>query len=79
MPGTAAKIRISEKQQVILEELSRSRTVARCVVQRATIILRGFQGWLNAAIAEEVQLHRQQVGVWRQRWRDTSESLKRYG
>jgi transposase len=75
MPGTAAKIRISEKQQVILEEFRRSRTVARCVVQRATIILRGFQGWLNEEIAGEVQLNRQQVGVWRQRWRDTWESL----
>jgi transposase len=75
MPGTAAKIRISEKQQIILEELSRSRTVARGVVQRAKIILRGFQGWLNEAIAVEVQLNRQQVGVWRQRWRDTWESL----
>jgi transposase len=75
MPGTAAKIRISEKQQIILEELSRSRTVARGVVPRATIMLRGFQGWLNEAIAEEVQLNRQPVGVWRQRWRDTWESL----
>ena len=75
MPGTAAKIRISEKQQIILEELSRSRTVARGVVQRATIILRGFQKWLNEEIAGAVQLNRQQVGVWRQRWREAWEAL----
>ena len=61
MPGTAARIQFSEKQQVILQELSRSRTVARCVVQRSTIILRGFQGWLNGEIAVEVKLNRQQV------------------
>lgn len=75
MPGTAAKIQISEKQQLILEEFSRSRTVAQCVVQRSTIILRGFQKRLNEEIAVEVKLNRQQVGVWRQRWRDTWESL----
>ena len=75
MPGTAAKIQLSEKQQLILEELSRPRPVARCVVQRATIILRGFQKRLNEEIAKEVQLNRQQVGIWRQRWRDAWESL----
>ena len=75
MPGTAARIQISEKQQIVLQEFSRSRTVAQCVVQRSTIILRGFQKWLNEEIAVEVQLNRQQVGVWRQRWRDAWESL----
>lgn len=75
MPGTAAKIRISEKQQSILQEFSRSRTVAKCVVQRATIILLGFQGLLNEEIAVQVGLNRQQVGVWRQRWRDAWESM----
>lgn len=75
MPGTAAKIRVSEKQQVILREFSRSRTVAQCVVQRATIVLLGFQGIFNELIATEVGLNRQQVGVWRQRWRDAWEAL----
>lgn len=75
MPGTAAKIRISEKQQVMLQELSRSRTEAKCVVQRATMILLGFQGLLNEEIALQVGLNRQQVGVWRQRWRDAWEAL----
>jgi hypothetical protein len=75
MPGTAAKIRISEKQQVILQEFSRSRTESKSVVQRATIVLRGFQGMLNESIATEVDLNRQQVGVWRRRWQDAWGSL----
>ena len=75
MPGTAAKIRVGEKQQIVLEELSRSRTVAVCAAQRATIILLGFQGLLNEEITSQIGLNRQQVGVWRQRWRDTWESL----
>ena len=29
MPGTAARIQISEKQQFVLEEFSRSRTIAQ--------------------------------------------------
>ena len=44
MPGTAAKIRLSEKQQDILDELSRSRTVGLCVAQRASIIFAGVYG-----------------------------------
>ena len=75
MPGTAAKIQLSEKQQAVLQELSRSRTIAKCVVQRATIILLGFQRLWNEEIAEQVGLNRQQVGVWRQRWRDAWESM----
>lgn len=75
MPGTAAKIRMSEKQLVVLEELSRSRTDSVAVVQRATIILLGYQGQSNEQIAGEVGLNRQQVGVWRQRWRDAWDAL----
>jgi hypothetical protein len=75
MPGTAAKIKFSEKQQVVLEELSRSRSAPKGIVQRASIMLLGFQGLLNEQIALEVGLNRQQVGVWRQRWRDAWDAL----
>ena len=75
MPGTAAKVRLSEKQLAVLQELSRSRTVAKGIVQRALIILLGFQGLLNEQIAVQVGLNRQQVGVWRQRWREAWDSL----
>jgi transposase len=75
MPGKAAKIIISERQQVLLNEFSKSRTVAKGVVQRATIILLGFAGLLNDEIALQVGLNRQQVGIWRQRWRDAWDAL----
>src|SRR5436190_12989531 len=70
MPGTAAKIIISERQQKLLEEFSKSRTISKCVSQRAMIILLGFAGLFNEEIALQVDLNRMQVGVWRQRWRD---------
>lgn len=75
MSGTAAKIRESEKQLVVLSELRRSRTAAKGVVQRASIIELGFRGLRNVQIVDHVKLNRQQVGVWRQRWRDAWEAL----
>jgi len=75
MPGTAAKIVISERQQKLLEEFRKSRTVGKCLVQRATIILLGFAGMLNEDIALQVGLNRMQVGLWRRRWRDARAAL----
>ena len=58
MPGKAAKVRVSEKQWVVLQELSRSRTVAKGIVQRASILVLGVQGLRNEQIALEVGLIR---------------------
>ncbi len=75
MPGKAAKVRVSERQWAVLQELSRSRTVARAIGQRALILVRGVQGLRNEQIAAEVGLIRRQVGVWRRRWREAWEAL----
>lgn len=75
MAGTAAKIIISERQQKLLEEFRKSRTIGKCLAQRATIILLGFAGMWNEDIALQVGLNRIQVGLWRQRWRDAWEAL----
>ena len=75
MAGTAAKIMVSERQQLLLKEFSKSRTVSKGLGQRATIILLAFSGMLNEDIALQVGLNRQQVGIWRQRWRDAWDSL----
>lgn len=75
MPGQAAKVIITEKQQQVLGEFSRSRSESPMIVQRAKIILLAFEGRLNQAIAEEVGLVRNQVGVWRRRWKAAWESL----
>jgi transposase len=75
MAGTAAMVIISERQQKLLEEFSKSRMIGKCLVQRATIILLGFTGMLNEDIALQVGLNRIQVGIWRQRWRDAWKPL----
>jgi len=75
MPGKAAKVKITERQQEILRELSRSRSESQMISQRATIILLAFEGERNEDIAPIVALERKQVGVWRRRWQDAWESL----
>ena len=75
MPGTAAKIRLTEKQLVIIEELSRSRTNSVATTTRAKIVLLGFRGMRNEDISPVVGLNRHQVGCWRRRWREAWESL----
>jgi transposase len=75
MAGTAAKVIISERQQRLLEEFSKSRTIGKCTSQRASIVLLGFSGMLNEEIALQVGLNRIQVGIWRQRWRDAWDGL----
>jgi len=75
MPGKAAKVTITERQQKVLQELSRSRTEALSIVQRASIILLAFAGRRNEEISDEVGLERKQVGLWRRRWRDAWEAL----
>jgi transposase len=75
MPGKAAKVWITERQQPILIELSKSLTESQLVVQRATIVLRAFEGQLNEQIAVEIGLGPGQVGVWRRRWQAAWEEL----
>jgi transposase len=68
MPGKAAKITITERQQEILRSFSRSTTAPARLRQRAAIIVMAFDGLLNEEIAQRVGLTRRQVGRWRRRW-----------
>jgi len=77
MPGKAAKVVISERQQIVLTEFSKSRSESLFLRQRASIVLLAFSGQANDEIASAVGLHRRQVGVWRRRWRDTWKALTR--
>ena len=44
MPGSAAKVVITERQQVVVRKMSTATTLAKRLVQRATIILLAFAG-----------------------------------
>jgi len=56
MPGKARRVQMTERQQKVLLEFSRSRSEAKSLVQRAQIILASFGGRLNEDIASEVGL-----------------------
>jgi transposase len=75
MPGKAAKIMVSEKQQGILLQMRRSTTAPQRLVQRAGIILMGFAGAFNRDIAKQLGLARKQVGLWRRRWQQSFDAL----
>jgi transposase len=75
MSGKAAKVAFTELQQEILQQFARATTTPARLVQRASIILLAFAGWLNQRIASEVDLDRKQVGQWRRRWKESFAAL----
>jgi len=75
MPGKAAKVRCTEKQQIILEKFARATTASRRLGQRSQIILGALGKMLNQDIAVEVGLHPDQVRVWRRRWQESYDAL----
>src|SRR5829696_6908685 len=77
MPGSAAKVVISERQQEVLRQLSTATTAAKRLTQRAAIVLLAFAGLDNEAIAARVGLERHQVGLWRRRWQRSFDRLVR--
>ncbi len=77
MPGSAAKVVITERQQEVLRKLSTATTVAKRLVQRASIILLAFAGMANQDIAAQVGLERHQIGTWRRRWQQAFPDLVR--
>lgn len=68
MPGSAAKVVITERQQEVLQEFVNGRTNPLRLVQRATIVLRSFAGVDNLDIAQKIGLGPDCVGLWRRRW-----------
>ena len=75
MLGTAAKVRLSERQLVVLTEFRKARSLPQFIGRRAKIIGLAFEGRTNEQIAVEVGLGRHPVGLWRSRWSEAWESL----
>ena len=67
MPGKAAKVIVTEKQQAILGLFSKSRSVSVSLAQRSKIIVLAFDGHNNETIETLVGLHHDAVGRWRRR------------
>ena len=78
MAGKGARVTITEKQQQILLEFSRSRTESPIFVQRAKIILMAFERKSCDEIAAATGLERHAVGVWRRRWKQAWPELTNF-
>src|SRR5262245_46583229 len=77
MPGKAAKVLITERQQDILRQLSRSRRCPQGLARRAEIVLLAFDRWQDGSIADHLGCERHAVGVWRRRWANAFDALAR--
>jgi transposase len=75
MSGKAAKIRLTEKQLAVLQQIVRSTTTPQRLVQRARLIVLAFDGMFNRVIANAIGLQRKQVGLWRRRWKQSFDAL----
>jgi transposase len=70
MPGKAAKVTITERQQEVLRTIGNAPTASSQLRQRASIILLAFDKHGSPEIAQDVGLSRRQVSLWRRRWAD---------
>lgn len=77
MPGKAAKVMMTERQQDVLRQMVRSRSCPQGLAQRAQIILLAFERWHNGPIADHLGCERHGVGIWRRRWADAFAALVR--
>lgn len=75
MPGMAAKVVITERQQQILQSIVFSRSASQGLAHRAEIILLAFDGLENRDIAQRLHCERHGIGTWRRRWQKAFDKL----
>lgn len=75
MPGMAAKVIITERQQQVLQTLAFARCCPQGLAHRADIILLAFAGLKNDEIAKKLNCERHGVGLWRKRWQKAFHQL----
>ncbi len=69
MPGPKPlSVTLSEKQRALLEQLGRRQTSPQRLVRRVHTILAAADGQSNESIAKRLELDRDTVRMWRQRW-----------
>ena len=68
--------KITKKMKEILTKFANSRSKRSSLVKRATIILRAAEGAQDLEIAEELGLHYNSVGLWRNRFLEEQSLLK---
>ena len=76
MPINQAKpINLSSRQETLLQQIVRGTTNPYRLVRRAKLILAAASGESNSSISRRLELDREQVRLWRQRWREATDKL----
>ena len=68
--------KLTQKTKEILTKFANSRSRKSSLVKRATIILRAAEGAQDLEIGEELGLHYNSVGLWRNRYLEQQSLLK---
>ena len=63
------------RQQQILEQMTRQTTNTYRLVRRAQLILGAAQGQKNTELSAQLELSRNQVQAWRDRWQQAAGTL----
>ena len=71
----ATAISLSTRQQQILEQMTRQTTNTYRLVRRAQLILGAAQGKKNTELSAQLELSRNQVQAWRDRWQQAAATL----
>ena len=71
----AAEVALTAAQRAILESLSRSRTRAQRIVERATMIVMAAEGLADAEQARRLGVNEQRPRRWRGRWRAAASAV----
>ena len=76
MPITKAlPIKLSSRTEQLLQQIVRGTTNPYRLVRRAKLILEAASGESNSSISRRLGLDREQVSLWRSRWRDARDKL----
>lgn len=76
MPWPSARpVTLSERQRGVLEPLTRAGSTPQAIATRARIVLAAADGQSNRGLAQRLQLARNTVQAWRDRWVAAAEAL----
>jgi putative transposase len=76
MPINQAElINLSSRQETLLQQIVRGTTNPYRLVRRAKLIIAAASGESNSSISRRLELDREQVRLWRQRWRGATDKL----
>ena len=71
----ALPIQLSSRTKTLLQQIVRGTTNPYRLVRRAQLILGAASGESNSSISRRLELDREQVRLWRERWREASDKL----